>query len=110
MNNSPLIWSDPSGLAPEKERDREKLLNIKLDDFSDGYYFGIWTAQEIERYNGMTNYWNDIFSGLDATFGRVMNWKDAFNTNFGSTSSGSNGRTAEGKGAENGIRQLDLTN
>jgi len=26
--NSPLIWSDPSGLAPEKERDREKLMGI----------------------------------------------------------------------------------
>ncbi|GAB1372466.1 hypothetical protein MASR1M45_25280 [Candidatus Kapaibacterium sp.] len=29
--NSPLIFSDPSGLAPEKERDREKLMNIEWD-------------------------------------------------------------------------------
>ncbi|GAB1372460.1 hypothetical protein MASR1M45_25220 [Candidatus Kapaibacterium sp.] len=30
--NSPMIWSDPSGLAPEKERDREKLLNIEIEE------------------------------------------------------------------------------
>lgn len=77
-------------------------MNLNPEDVSGGYYFGIWTAQGIERYNGMTNYWNDIFSGLDATFGSVMNWKDAFNTNYGGDGGGSGGRTAQGKGAENG--------
>ncbi|GAB1370420.1 hypothetical protein MASR1M45_04810 [Candidatus Kapaibacterium sp.] len=40
--NSPLIWSDPSGLAPEKERDRERLLNIELD------------------WEGVYNVWNEL--------------------------------------------------
>ena len=93
--NSPLTYRDPSGLAPEKEKDREELLDLNPDYLSGGYEFGIWNANEIERYNGMTNYWNNIFSGLDETSSSVMNWKDAFNTNYGD----GGGRTGKGGGA-----------
>jgi len=74
--NSPLIWSDPSGLAPEKERDRERLLNIELD----------WE----EVYN--------VYSEIQYENGRVammryksylMDFKEAFNTRFGESSGGS---------------------
>ena len=45
--NSPLTYRDPTGLAPEKEKEREELMGLNPDDASGGYYFGIWTAQEI---------------------------------------------------------------
>ena len=103
--NSPLTYRDPSGLAPEKEKEREELLDLNPEDVSGGYEFGIWNANEIERYNGMTNFWNNIFSGLDGTMSGVINWKDAFNTNYGD----GGGRTAEGKGAENGQGDYYIT-
>ncbi|MBX3043952.1 MAG: hypothetical protein KIT33_08435 [Candidatus Kapabacteria bacterium] len=96
--NSPLTYRDPSGLAPEKEKEGEELLDLNPEDVSGGYYFSIWQEQEAIRYNGMIDYWNSIFAELDATFGNVMKLND-FNLSYGG---GSGGRTAEGKGAENG--------
>ena len=35
--NSPLSWSDPSGLAPEKEKKRDRALGMDMEDFWIGY-------------------------------------------------------------------------
>ncbi|MBE2189950.1 MAG: RHS repeat-associated core domain-containing protein [Candidatus Kapabacteria bacterium] len=32
--NSPLVWKDPSGLAPEKEKDRDRLMEFAVPDLS----------------------------------------------------------------------------
>ncbi len=34
--NSPLVWLDPSGLAPEKEKGEERLLNFEPEEYEQG--------------------------------------------------------------------------
>jgi RHS repeat-associated protein len=50
--NSPLSWSDPSGLAPEKEKKRDRVLTILLKDISN-------EIANIDRINGT---YNDAFN------------------------------------------------
>ncbi len=71
--NSPMIWSDPSGLAPEKERDREKLLNIELDWEGD---YNVWN--EIQYENGRV--------AMMQYKSYIMDFKEAFKTRFGESS------------------------
>jgi RHS repeat-associated protein len=44
--NSPLVWKDPSGLIPEKEKDRDRLMGTGLEALI--YYCGVSEVQHKE--------------------------------------------------------------
>jgi hypothetical protein len=110
--NSPLTYRDPSGLAPEKEKEGDELLWLNPDDASGGYYFGIWNAQETDRSMAMTYAHNMIFAYLDMMYSDVCQWNDDFNTNFGSTSGGSRdgGTTSSATNGQGGDKTDGNTN
>ncbi|MBX3042736.1 MAG: hypothetical protein KF896_03375 [Ignavibacteriae bacterium] len=90
--NSPLTYRDPTGLAPEKEKEREELQVFLIPDLD--LHDGL--INELKNNPAYNHYY--IIAMADLTFANVMKLND-FYLSYGG---GSGGRTAKGKGAENG--------
>ncbi|MBX3042725.1 MAG: hypothetical protein KF896_03320 [Ignavibacteriae bacterium] len=90
--NSPMTYRDPTGLAPEKEKEREELQVFLIPDLD--LHDGL--INELKNNPAYNHYY--IIAMADLTFANVMKLND-FYLSYGG---GSGGRTAEGKGAENG--------
>jgi hypothetical protein len=76
--NSPLIFSDPSGLAPEKEKDREELQAFQFD-WSKIYYGQIGCQEENGRMatQKFGSYWSGLIDIINDLMSKGYSYSDA---------------------------------
>ena len=96
--NSPLTYRDPSGLAPEKEKEGEELQNLEIDW---EYWEGIWN--EIIRENDRRSP-----QGMTNADGSLMMNEIEESKSYGSTHY-KGGRTAEASSCYNGMDAMGNT-
>jgi len=98
--NSPLVWSDPSGLMPENEKDQDRLME---EGFGSMIYYAGESANHHTNFSAEVDFifrlrWNDFY--LEAAYEEsTLTFRDMIMSEFGDI----NSRTGiEGFG-ENGV-------
>jgi proteasome lid subunit RPN8/RPN11 len=100
--NSPLTYRDPSGLAPEKEKEGEELMGVYIPW---EYIYGIWNSinAENDRRSGMR------MTNADGSLMTGCNFGDGFDENGNSLITGTKGYTG-GRGSRKGGAQSSAAN
>ncbi|MBS4000801.1 MAG: RHS repeat-associated core domain-containing protein [Desulfobulbaceae bacterium] len=92
--NSPLVWKDPSGLAPEKEKDQDRLMALYTYDVerAEAAYQGALVESNYRFMEAWAN-------AVDSFFDLMVDWKNSPEARGGG---GGGGRTGEDGSGENG--------
>lgn len=96
--NSPLVWRDPSGLLPEKEKDQDRLMTIEFDEakFAEEAYNRI--SEENYRSALFGTMMGKMLYGLPGSYAEAHEW---YLNSMGGPGGGG-GRTGEDGSGDNG--------